>query len=202
MVGLERDDEVLVVEAEGVRGVDAYAGILVADLDVGVHHGLALLQRQEVPLAALHEGVDEQVLRPDGANLQPRPLLALVAVAVDVLRLARHRQEGVRHREVAAHAGGVNARRKGLQVFQVERDRPQEEVGVGARAGDHVGPDHHPVGKLADDGGDLALALRLRFGVQTPPLRRHPVEGVFHGIGVRLQPAIDSPSIRDRAAPC
>ena len=43
VVGVERDDELLVVEAEGVRRVVVDLRVLAPDLDVVLHHAVALL---------------------------------------------------------------------------------------------------------------------------------------------------------------
>ena len=61
VVGLERDDELLVVEAERVRRVEVDVGVLAADLDVLLHDPPALVGGLGVPLARLDERVDEQV---------------------------------------------------------------------------------------------------------------------------------------------
>ena len=52
VVRLEGDDELLVVQAERVAGVDLDSRELVADADVLVHGLLALLERQAIPRAA------------------------------------------------------------------------------------------------------------------------------------------------------
>src|SRR4051794_14816348 len=70
LVRLERDDELLVVEPEGVARVEVDLGVLAADPDVLLHHPVALLGRQPVPLARLDEGIDEEVLAVARAHLQ------------------------------------------------------------------------------------------------------------------------------------
>ena len=61
LVGLESDDELVVVEAEAVGGVEPDAGVLAADADVLVHEGLAFVVGEPVPISGLHERVDEEV---------------------------------------------------------------------------------------------------------------------------------------------
>src|SRR5437763_1911494 len=63
---LEGHHEVLIVQAERVRGVDLHARVLVPDGDVLVHDALPLRHRQQVPVARPHEGEDEQVRTPSG----------------------------------------------------------------------------------------------------------------------------------------
>src|SRR3954451_525800 len=62
VVGLEGDDELLIVEAERVGGVDGDLRIPAADGDVLVHDPLALGHVEPIPLAFLVERVDDEVL--------------------------------------------------------------------------------------------------------------------------------------------
>jgi len=59
-LGLKGHHEVLIVEAERVRRVDLHARILMSDGDVIVHDPLAFGHRQQVPVARLHEWIDEK----------------------------------------------------------------------------------------------------------------------------------------------
>src|ERR1044072_663800 len=86
VVALEGDDELLVVEAERVRGVDRDFGVATADLDVALHDPLSLLCRQPVPAALLDHRVEEEVLALGDADLRPCRLLA-------VGRALGHREE-------------------------------------------------------------------------------------------------------------
>src|ERR1035437_8873867 len=61
-VGLEGYDELLIVEAEGVGGVELDARVEQADADVLVHEALALGHGEQVPGARLPEWVDEDVI--------------------------------------------------------------------------------------------------------------------------------------------
>src|SRR5918911_548524 len=60
LLRLEGDDELLIVEAERVGRVQLNGAVLRADAYVLVHHLLALLDGQPVPLARLHERIDEE----------------------------------------------------------------------------------------------------------------------------------------------
>src|SRR2546423_14123052 len=65
---LEGDDELLVVEPIGIRGVEPDRRVLPPDADVLVHHDLPLRVGQQVPAPRLDERVHEQVAgvaRPD-----------------------------------------------------------------------------------------------------------------------------------------
>src|SRR5829696_3460452 len=57
VVALEGDDELLVVEAEGVRRVEIDVGVLLPHLDVLLHDLPALVGRERIPLAGLDERV-------------------------------------------------------------------------------------------------------------------------------------------------
>ena len=121
VVGLERDDELLVVEAEGVRRVEVDVRVLAADLDVLLHDPPALLGIERVPGAGLDEGVDEEVLRVRGADLQAR--------LVGVLRGLRHREVRVRDlrplHEPALREHDVEL----VDAIEVLRLREQHEIG-------------------------------------------------------------------------
>ena len=69
VVGLEGDDELLVVEPERVAGVEVDRGVLAADPDVLLHDPPALVGGERVPLARLDEWIDEQV--PARARVAP-----------------------------------------------------------------------------------------------------------------------------------
>ncbi len=90
VVGLEGDDELLVVEPERVARVDVDARVLAADRMCSCMIRQRSFGSQPVPLARLHERVDEQVLA--RARRGPRARL------VGVLRRLGHRQERVGRR--------------------------------------------------------------------------------------------------------
>ena len=104
VVALERDHELLVVEAERVGGVDRDLRVAAADLDVLGHHPAALLERQPVPLALLVERVDDAVLALGGADLRTR-------LGLRVGRRLGHRQIGVGDRHPLARGRSARARR-------------------------------------------------------------------------------------------
>src|SRR4028119_1372531 len=52
-LGLEGEDELVVVDAEAVSGVVLYGVVLAAYVHVLVHHPLALVEGEAVPLARL-----------------------------------------------------------------------------------------------------------------------------------------------------
>src|SRR5580704_7672607 len=66
VVALEREDELLVVDPEGVARVYLDPWILAPHLEVLAHDPLPLGEGQAVPAPHLHEGVDEHVLGPLG----------------------------------------------------------------------------------------------------------------------------------------
>jgi hypothetical protein len=67
VIGVEGDDELLVVEPEGIGRVVVDTGVFAPDLDVALHDPPALLGGQRIPLARLDERVDEHVLAEEAA---------------------------------------------------------------------------------------------------------------------------------------
>src|SRR3990170_760432 len=84
LVALKRHHELLVVEAEGVGGIQFHRRKLMADLDVNVHHFLALLDWKQEPFPGLHERIDKKVAVFAGDNCCPAPLLARMKMLVRV----------------------------------------------------------------------------------------------------------------------
>ena len=105
LVGLKRDHKLLVIQAEGIGGIQADGGVLVPDFDVFAHHALARRLRQTVPGARFDKGVDEQVAEFPGSQAEPRPFLVRVPVVADVGRALGHGQEGIRRGQVFAEVG-------------------------------------------------------------------------------------------------
>jgi hypothetical protein len=68
VIGVEGDHELLVVEAEGIGRVVVHARVFAADLDVSLHDAPALLGGQRIPLARLHERIDEHVAAAEAAQ--------------------------------------------------------------------------------------------------------------------------------------
>src|SRR3712207_3737335 len=134
LVALEGDDELLVVQAEGVRGVDGDAGVGAADGDVLVHHALPLFLGQRVPGARLDEWIDEQVLAPGRVVSDAALRVLLAALKVDVDRLAQHRQIGVGLDQVPAEVGAGQVGVQGGEGVDLRAPHAQAEVAVAARA--------------------------------------------------------------------
>ena len=127
VVALEGDDELLVVEAEGVGGVDRDLRIAAADLDVAFHDPAALLRRQAVPAALLDHRVEEQVLALGDADLRPRLL-------VGVGRAFGHREERVGRLGPFRQAALAEHDVEGVQVVEVRALAEQDQVDVAARS--------------------------------------------------------------------
>ena len=180
LVRLERDDELLVIQAVGVGGVQLHRGILSPHRDVLIHHALAVGLAQLVPGSGLHEGIDEEVL--GVCRLDQEPARARRLFGADVDGTTRHGQVGVRVGEIRPHGGAEELRRELLDVFQPVGDLPEQEIGVGARPGQAVAADEHPVGE--GSGGITELLLP-----QLTLLRRQPAPGggyLIEGIGDEL----------------
>jgi hypothetical protein len=80
VIRIERNDELLVVNAVGVAGVDADAFEGRGGVDVLVHHALARVGRQVVPGTRLHKRIDEQVFALAGQQFERVPRALLVHV--------------------------------------------------------------------------------------------------------------------------
>src|SRR5690242_16809092 len=86
LVTLERDHELLVVEAEGVGSVDLDLRIAMADGEVLDHHGLATLVREAVPDALLPHRIDKEVTAAGGFEPSTQAFLVRMPVAAEVGR--------------------------------------------------------------------------------------------------------------------
>ena len=127
VVALEADDELLVVEAEGVGRVDRDLRVAAADLDVAFHDPPALLRRQPVPAALLDHRVEEEVLALGDADLRPRLLLG-------VGRAFGHREERVGRLGPFRQAALAEDDVEGVEVVEVGALAEQDQVDVAARA--------------------------------------------------------------------
>ena len=126
-----------------------------------VHHLLPLLDGQRVPLARLDERIDEQVLR------LPRHDVEAVfdvfgVILVYVHRALGHREERLRHVEVATERRRVQARGHLLKRVERVADAPEHEVHVRAEADDGVGVHQQPAAVRVEDLDELALGVELR----------------------------------------
>src|SRR5258708_12853809 len=98
------------------------------DGDVLVHEPLAVAHRQKVPVACLHEWIDEEERPLAGDDLQPPPFLRLVYVLVDVLRMLGHGEVRVRDVEIAAELRLVDRGHHLLERIHVVPDTPDHET--------------------------------------------------------------------------
>ena len=165
LVALERDHELLVVEPERVRRVDADLRVAAADRDVLAHDAHALLGRKAVPLALLLERIHEQVLVLAGVDLEP--------VLLGVLGLLGHREVGVGRVGPSHQAALAQHDVELVDVGEARGGGPQHQVGVAARADQRVCAQEAVRGEVV--AGRLELALvRLPLGErQAPPGRVH-----------------------------
>ena len=171
LVGLERDDELLVVEAERVRRVEVDVRVLLADLDVLLHDLPALVRGHRVPLARLDERVDEQVAAVGRADLQAR--------LVGVLRRLGHRQVGV-GLGAPLHQPALGEHDVELvDALEVRRLAEQHQVGVAAGADGRERAQQALGGEVLAGGQELALVLGALVVGKTTPGRIDLQEGVL-----------------------
>ncbi len=157
LVALERDDELLVVEAERVGGVDRDLRMAAADLDVIGHDPPALLERQPVPLALLVERVDEEVLAVRDADLRPR-------LGVRVGRGLGHREVGVRRLGPAGEAALGEDDVEGVQVLEDRALAEQHQVDVAAGADRRIRSQRAVLGEVLAGRQELGLVGRPLLG--------------------------------------
>ena len=171
-VGLEGDDELLVVEAEGVGGVKLDELEEQADLDVFVHEALALGEREKVPGTRLPEGVDEDVLLSAGTDGAAALALALVGTADLVLRSLGDGEEVVRGGEEAAEGRAQEFGAHPVELVNGVADGPDAEVDVAAGADGGVGEGEELAGLVplfedGDEGGFVGGAVGFGRGGAT-----------------------------------
>ena len=177
-VGLEGDDELLVVETEGVGGVELDAGVHEADADVLVHEALALGGREEIPGAGLPEGVDEDVLLAAGTDGSAAFAFALVLAVDGVLRALGHGEEAVRGGEVAAEGSGEELGAHAVELVDCVADGPDAHVYIaaGSDSGIRDGEEFAGLVPLGEDVDEGLLVGSLFFGGEAAPLGHEFVE--------------------------
>src|SRR5690606_19419413 len=95
---------------------------------VDQHQLTALLERQQVPLRRLGEGVDAEILLRRHALEEGRSMLGVV------LGCCRQAQVGVTHLQVLPERRAVEVDGQCLQRVDIVRNGPQDEVHVRAEA--------------------------------------------------------------------
>ncbi len=177
-VGLEGDDKLLVIEAEGVRGVQLHTRILQADADVLVHQPLPLFEREQVPGARLPERVDEDVLLAAGTDRAASFALGLVDAVDLVDRALGHGEEVVRRVEVASEGRRHQLGAHAVQFVDRVANRPDAEVHVAACADGRVGDGDELTGLVPaiQHRGKGRLVLGAFGGRKATPLGQHLVE--------------------------
>src|SRR5579884_1499369 len=132
-VGLEGDNEFLVVEAKRVGGVNGDAGIGQSPADVFVHHALALFHWQGIPGARLDEWVDKEIFLIERGKNQPG-IVRAASVFADIDRTLGHGKEATCFMQVWPDEAAQNAAAQALQVFDGVSSLPEHEVAVRAQA--------------------------------------------------------------------
>ena len=149
IVSLEADDELLVIKAEGVGGVNLDGRVLVADGEMVVHHALSFFLRQQVPLSCFEEGIDDEVFGFAGAQAGAGAFLTEMRVRADILGAAGHGKVGVWLREVCAEVCGPEAGGAILNLFKRIHRLPEEEVGVAAQSDETEAAREHLLGDFS-----------------------------------------------------
>src|SRR6266568_2130728 len=124
LVGFEREQELLVVESKGVRGVDRDRRKFVAHPEVVPHDPLPTIERDRVPLALLDQGIHEEVATSARYEHLSGSVLTLMCVAGEVRRALRRRQIRMRRREIVTHLRRRNSLGHLLERLEPRGDRP------------------------------------------------------------------------------
>src|SRR4028119_1234509 len=159
-LGLEGEDELVVVDAEAVGGVVFYGVVLAAYVHVLVHHPLALFEGEAVPLAGLYERVDEDVLalaRDDVAAVLPA-----WGVLADVDGAAGEAEVRVGDRQLLAEAAVHQGALQAFEGVEVVPDFPEHKVRIRPQAHERERPEQH-------------LPAVLLHGLQEFPLSGPPL---------------------------
>ncbi len=130
--GFEGDDEFLVVEAEGVGGVEFDGLVFVSDFDVLIHDALAGLFGEEIPFAFFDEGVDEDVFVFAGADDGAGFIVGGVEL-VEVCGAFGLGEEGVGRDKVAGEGEPVDGGGEVLEVVEVEKPIFQKRMSTSGR---------------------------------------------------------------------
>src|SRR6266576_4694423 len=177
VVGVEGDDELLVVQAEAVRRVVVDVGVLLADPDVVLHHPVALGGGQRVPRPSLDERIDEEVLAVEPA----RGLAPLLGVLAGLA----HAQERVRLRRPLGDARLPEDHVELVDAVEVLRLGDEHDVGVAARPDEAERLQQMVGGEVPAGGQELALVGGPLAVGQPPPGRVNLQKGVLHEVSFR-----------------
>src|SRR3989442_2210286 len=131
VVRLERQHELLIVEAERIGGVNLHVRVLVAHAEVIPHDALPPFERDRVPLPFLDERVHEQVPAPEWRRTRREAVLPFVRVAAQVLRTLACGEVRVRRLEIVAEFRRGDPPGHLPERLQERIDCPYHEVRVG-----------------------------------------------------------------------
>src|SRR2546425_6994542 len=141
IVRLERQHELLIVEAERVGSVNRHVRVLVPNAKVVPHDALPPLERDRVPLPFLDERVNEQVPAPERLRTRREAVLPFVRVAAQVLRTLARREIRVCRLEIVAEFRRGDPLGHLPERLQARIDRPDHEVRVGPNPLERVTPE-------------------------------------------------------------
>ena len=174
VVRVERHHELLVVEAERVRRVVVDARVFPTDLDVPLHDPPALVGRQRVPLARLHERVHEHVPAPEC----PRDR----ALVLRVFGALPHAQERVGDLRPLHQAALREHDVELVDAVEVLCLGDQQELGVSARTHERERLEQMAVGEVLARGHELALVPLALLVIEAAPRRVELQKRVLHEV--------------------
>src|SRR5712692_6632806 len=183
VVGLIRDQEIHVIDAEGVGQQLADLLVAMSHLHVLVHHLLPSLLVEEIPVGALGERIHDQVLRAFAAEER----LLLGRRALHVLRRPDDAQKALAWRHPRPHTGPEQVCVLCLERFERGAKTPEQQVDSGLQAdhrvreGGHLRASGHRVAELFRRPAALFPGLPPPLGVEAKRKRVH-VAGFAHGV--------------------
>src|SRR5712692_4766467 len=179
VVRLEGQHELLIVEAEGIRGVNLHVRVLVPHAEVIPHDRLPVLERDRVPLPLLHERVHEEVAGPERVVPRREAVLPVMGVAAEILGALARSQVRVRRFEVVPQLRRRHPAGHLAEGLEVRIDRPDHEVRVGPDSLEGVTPESDLVLEVMDEGGELCLLFLLHVRRKELPIGSDLVERVL-----------------------
>src|SRR3989454_2165614 len=179
VVRLERQHELLVIQAERVGRVNRHVRVLVPHAEVIPHDALPPFERDRVPLPFLDERVHEQVPAPERRGTCPEAVLPSVGVAAQVLGSLARREIGVHGLEVVAEFRRGDPPGHLPERLQTRVDDPHHEVRVGPDPLERVAPEGDLFLEVVDERRELRFLFLLPLRIEELPFGSDLVERVL-----------------------
>src|SRR5215831_13890588 len=114
VIGFKGDNELLVIQAEGIGRIERHRGISKPNADMFIHHALTFSQGQSVPGTCLDERIDKEILLIVRGNDQAW-VVCTTCILPNVDGTLRHREKCVCLANVWSHRTATNTTTHALQ---------------------------------------------------------------------------------------